>query len=297
MQAAAKGGTKNVEAHEFYLQGRFFINRHSEKEATEALAAFQHAVELDPSFALAWAGLAQTHIWYCSFSTEGGQKAFDAHLAAARERWKRLSPLSQICLKRCRPARRSRPISIIIGKARPKREQGPRSGAGRSGPADGAGNLAALAANWRGQNSIAKQSSLDPVNPLARAFFAFNLAAGRLPEARAEYARVVELNPAAPCAHAGLGLSYLLEGKFEEAVAAGKTIRPNRRGSLLSFARWGQKKITGVRCALERVDRKIWRNCCLPDRRSLRVSGDKDKAFEWLERARRQRDAGLPVCA
>ena len=38
-----------------------------------------------PSFALAWAGLAQTHVWHCNFATEGGQKGFDAHLAAARE--------------------------------------------------------------------------------------------------------------------------------------------------------------------------------------------------------------------
>src|SRR4029077_8217974 len=56
VQAAAKGGTKNVGAHESYLQGRFFINRHSEKEADQARAAFQRAVELDPNFALAWAG-------------------------------------------------------------------------------------------------------------------------------------------------------------------------------------------------------------------------------------------------
>src|SRR5712691_3366718 len=65
VQAAEKGGTKNVEAHQHYLQGRFYTNRHSEKSAGEALAAYQRAVELDPAFALAWAGPAQTHVWYC----------------------------------------------------------------------------------------------------------------------------------------------------------------------------------------------------------------------------------------
>src|SRR6266568_3506826 len=65
VQAAEKGGTKNVEAHQSYLQGRFYANRHSEKGAGEALAAYQRAMELDPAFALAWAGLAQTHVWYC----------------------------------------------------------------------------------------------------------------------------------------------------------------------------------------------------------------------------------------
>ena len=85
VQAAEKGGTKNVEAHEAYLQGRFFLNRHSEKETDQARAAFERAVELDPKFALAWAGLAQTHVWDCKYATEGGQKGFNEHLAAARD--------------------------------------------------------------------------------------------------------------------------------------------------------------------------------------------------------------------
>src|SRR5882762_1570458 len=85
VRAAGKGGTKSVEAHEAYLQGRFFINRHSEKETDQARVAYKRAVELDPKFALAWAGLAQTHVWDCNYATEGGQKAFNAHLAAARE--------------------------------------------------------------------------------------------------------------------------------------------------------------------------------------------------------------------
>src|SRR5215831_4153093 len=52
VQAAEKGGTKNVEAHEAYLQGRFFLNRHSEKETDQARAAFERAAQLDPQFAL-----------------------------------------------------------------------------------------------------------------------------------------------------------------------------------------------------------------------------------------------------
>jgi len=63
VQAAEKGGTKTLDAHEYYLQGRFYENRHSEKSAREALAAYQRAVALDPGFALAWAGVAQTNLW------------------------------------------------------------------------------------------------------------------------------------------------------------------------------------------------------------------------------------------
>src|SRR2546423_4355816 len=78
VQAAEKGGTKNVEAHEFYLQGRFYENRNSEKSMDQALAAYQRAVELDAKFALAWAGVARANIWYCNFATEGGLKSFAA---------------------------------------------------------------------------------------------------------------------------------------------------------------------------------------------------------------------------
>src|ERR1700682_3557637 len=53
VRAAEKGGTKSVEAHESYLQGRFFANRHSEKETDQARVAYQRAVELAAKFALA----------------------------------------------------------------------------------------------------------------------------------------------------------------------------------------------------------------------------------------------------
>src|SRR5207245_5913679 len=76
---------KTVDAHEYPLQARFYVNGNSEKRAREALAAYKHAVALHPGFALAWAGVAQTNLWFAAFSTEGGQKGFDAHLASARD--------------------------------------------------------------------------------------------------------------------------------------------------------------------------------------------------------------------
>src|SRR5262245_60063193 len=45
VQTAEKGATKNVAAHEQYLQGRFYGDRNSEKSESEALAAYERAVE------------------------------------------------------------------------------------------------------------------------------------------------------------------------------------------------------------------------------------------------------------
>ncbi len=75
-------------------------------------------------------------------------------------------------------------------------------------------------ATWRHAIDYRKAVA-DPVNPRARLYLAYHLAITRqFAEAQAESARLIELSPAAPWAHASLGLAFLLQGKFEEAAAA-----------------------------------------------------------------------------
>src|SRR6266702_3115664 len=297
VQAAEKGGTKNLDAHQLYLQGRFYENRHSEKSAREALTAYEHAVALDPGFALAWAGVAQTHLWLAGFSTEGGQKTFDAHLAAARDATARalsIEPdLTNGLLARAWIETNfdfnwngaAQTVSKALALA----------------PADP--NILISAANLeiaRGNTDRAielyrKAVDLDPVNAQARSFLAFNLAATkRFAEARAEFPRVVELNPAAPWAHAGLGLSYLLENKFEEAATAAQADAGEWcRFLIVSCARWGQKRVQESDAALAELTAKDSETAAYQIAEAYAYRGDKDHAFEWLERARRQRDPGL----
>ena len=55
----AVGGTLNPEAFKEYLQGVHYRNRGSDKDALmQSADAFQRAIDLDPDYALAWAGLA-----------------------------------------------------------------------------------------------------------------------------------------------------------------------------------------------------------------------------------------------
>ncbi len=297
VQAAEKGGTKNVEAHEFYLQGRFYENRHSEKSAREALAAYQHAVALDPGFALAWAGVAQTNLWLAAFSTEGGQKGFDAHLASARD-----------AVARALSIEPDLPNGLLARATIETNFDFNWNAAAQTvakalalAPADP--NIVIAAANLeiaRGNMDRAielyrKAVDLDPVNAQARSFLAFNLAATkRFAEARAEFPRVVELNPAAPWAHAGLGLSYLLENKFEEAATAAQADAGEWcRLLIVSCARWGQKRVTESDAALAQLTANESETAAYQIAEVYGYRGDKDRAFEWLERARRQRDPGL----
>ena len=140
-----------------------------------------------------------------------------------------------------------------------------------------------------------KAVELDPVNAQSRSFLAFGLATTKqFAEARAEYARVIELNSSAPWAHAGLGLSYLLENKFEEAATAAQADAGEwARLLIVSCARWGQKRVTESDAALAELMKNEAETAAFQVAEAYAYRGDKDRAFEWLERARRQRDPGL----
>lgn len=53
-------GTTNIEAYQVYLQGRALLNRRG-PSIPAALDLFQRAVDLDPDYSLAWAGIADAH--------------------------------------------------------------------------------------------------------------------------------------------------------------------------------------------------------------------------------------------
>ncbi|HZS18433.1 MAG TPA: tetratricopeptide repeat protein [Candidatus Udaeobacter sp.] len=297
VRAAEKGVTKNVEAHESYLQGRFFLNRHSEKETDQARAAFERAAQLDPRFALAWAGLAQAHVWDCNYGTEGGQKGFNAHLAAARESVERALSIEPDLPEALYPR-------AMIETNFDYNWKGAAETSRRAlalAPQDPAllmeaGNLAQVRGEVaQGIDFFRRAVALDPVNAQARAFLANGLSnSGKQQEARAEYARVIELNPSAPNSHAAIGLTYVSEGKFEEAaVVAQKDAAEWARLLTVSCARWGQKRIGESDAALADLIAKFGDTAAYQIAEVYSYRNDKDHAFEWLERARRQRDAGL----
>ncbi|HQU85071.1 MAG TPA: protein kinase [Pyrinomonadaceae bacterium] len=56
-----KKATKNEEANRLYFLGRYYLNRKQGNDVTMAIDAFSQAKELDPAFAKAWAGLADSY--------------------------------------------------------------------------------------------------------------------------------------------------------------------------------------------------------------------------------------------
>ena len=56
-----KAYTANHEAYQLYLKGRFFWNKRTAKDIEKAIQHFQQAIAIDPSYALAYTGLADSY--------------------------------------------------------------------------------------------------------------------------------------------------------------------------------------------------------------------------------------------
>jgi TolB-like protein/DNA-binding winged helix-turn-helix (wHTH) protein len=72
----------NPEAYDHYLRGRFYLNRQTKDDNEAAITALERAVATDPTFAAAYAELAQAYSWKLFLFTPGekqwGEKAFVA---------------------------------------------------------------------------------------------------------------------------------------------------------------------------------------------------------------------------
>src|SRR6266480_974975 len=79
-----KASTKNVEAYEFYLRARKLFQQWTRQNIELARQMFERAIELDPHFAAACAGLATAHVYLFSWGGRDPdlQKAHDASTRA-----------------------------------------------------------------------------------------------------------------------------------------------------------------------------------------------------------------------
>src|SRR6266487_2476111 len=62
-RALAKKPTENPEAHRLYLLGRYLFCKYSEACCTSSIRYYEHALKLDPNYALAYCGLADTYAY------------------------------------------------------------------------------------------------------------------------------------------------------------------------------------------------------------------------------------------
>ncbi len=75
--------TSNLEAYEQYLQGRYFYYQENPADLRKALDCFRSAVQKDPDYALAWAGVAHAYVWLAVHTSLPADEAYPQARAAA----------------------------------------------------------------------------------------------------------------------------------------------------------------------------------------------------------------------
>jgi tetratricopeptide (TPR) repeat protein len=137
--------------------------------------------------------------------------------------------------------------------------------------------------------------ALDPVNPgvYTTQGYIF-MAAHRFAEAEAAFRHIADISPAAPWGHAGIGMALVARGQCDPAVTEAEQEVPEwSRLYVLSLARWGQKKRSEADAVLAQFIKADADVAAYQIATVYAYRGEPDRAFEWLERAYRQRDPGL----
>ena len=83
--AISKKPTENPEAYELYLKGRFFWNKRTADDLRKSIDYFNQAIEKDPNYAQAYAGLAQAWKLLPAFNGGAPKDCFPQAEAAAKK--------------------------------------------------------------------------------------------------------------------------------------------------------------------------------------------------------------------
>ena len=74
--------TENTEAYQLYLKGVHFWKKRNEEALQQAIIQFEKALEKDPAYALAWAGLADTYSLMGEYTNISRRELFPKQMAA-----------------------------------------------------------------------------------------------------------------------------------------------------------------------------------------------------------------------
>ena len=287
--------TTDPETHRLYLQARYFWNTRSKAGVEKAIALFQSAIERDPGFAPAHAGLADAYamgVWYIPLpSVEAAALAKRAALSAVRldpmlaEAHSALGSAYAVDWQWAESAR-SLERAVQLDPAYPRAHHA------------NAYILMLLGRTDQALVEIRRAQRLDPLSPVINADVVELLHhAGRYEEAIEQSKVALKLAPEFPLTYWALGFSLLRTGRDEEAVAAllkEKALKGTSRELMSAlesaFARGGWPAYW--RTELEFKQKEPHASAYEIARLYGRL-GLVDQSFAWLERAYAQHDAML----
>jgi TolB-like protein/Flp pilus assembly protein TadD/class 3 adenylate cyclase len=184
-QAIAARPTKNAEAHELYLRGRYFVEKRGAENLNKAIDYFNQAITRDPNYALAYAGLSDCYDllpqWSAGTRAEYVPKAKAAAIKALQ-------------------------VDDSVAEAHTSL----------------ASALFSSDLNLReSTREFERAIELNPNNAFAHYSFGYTVlpALGEVDRAIAEVRRAVELDPFSVIINANLGYVYIVARRYSEAIA------------------------------------------------------------------------------
>src|SRR2546421_5133554 len=285
-RALAKKPTENPEAHRLYLLGRYEFGKYSEAGWTSSIRYYEQALKLDPNYALAYCGLADTYAYMggvmmpskeaVAKEKEFAQKALelDPELPEAH--------LSLACAFGGAFDWRNAPIEFDRAI-----ELNPNLAWAYEIYAWFLGGLGRL------DEAIAKDKKaieLDPLNSFFQSALAYYLYhARRYDDAMVQVRKTLELDPTSTLAHNLLGRCLLGKGDTAGAISEFQQSKINITGAwyqgLLGYA----YAISGDRAKAEQILRELEAQAKRQYVNSSAFAaiylglGEKEKALDWLD--------------
>jgi serine/threonine-protein kinase len=300
-QKLAKNYTENAEAYQLYLKGRYHLFKLKRSETQKGVEYFQQAIAIDPSYALAYVGLAEAYraltlsgempsTEYMPKARAAAQKAIeiDETLAEAH------SALGMIIMwydwdwndaeKQCKRALELNPNSSDAHLVY--------------------AHLLSNTGRHAGALAEAKRArELDPLNLRTNTLEGqFLIHAGRTDEALARFQKIFELDSNFWFAHVFASSAYIEKGMFAEAVAEAHKARELSGGishpfSFLGYALAKSGKQAEARAVLEELLKLSTERYVPPYYIAMIYDGldERDEAMAWLERGYVQRDPRMAL--
>jgi len=215
--------TENPQAHELYLKGRYFWNKRTTQSLEKAIGFFQQAIDLDPNYALAYAGLGDAHSIVPIYAGTPPKDDVPKALAAARKAVEIDDSLAEAHTSLANALVMNLPLATAEPEFRRAIELNPNY---------------ATAHQWFGEclfgegrypealAELERAHELDPLSLIINASYGMALAgAGRTAEAIDQLHKAIDLEPNLIAAHSMLGQTFEAEGKLSEAIAEYDKVR------------------------------------------------------------------------
>ncbi len=183
-KALATRSTENPEAHQLYLYGRYFWNKRTGTDLQKAIGYFKQAIEKDPQYALAYAGLADSYVILPGFGGASPGESLPLAKTAAQKALELDDTLAE--------AHSSLGLVLICYDF------------------DLAGSM----------KEFERAIELNPNYATAHQWFGNQtlLLSGDFDRAIAEAKLAVELDPLSLIINAGLGIDYFVARRYDEAI-------------------------------------------------------------------------------